>query len=305
MWTRRGPLPYGPRPGRSDNCICIDYYECFSPAEQDLIVRLYGPTSPARYTHAPLGPIVDAGYHGQLPSCDWRADPDVYLNAANDLQLQGIEPIHFLRPDRGCAGLDWTVEDLERELSPIFRTPKAQAIMRIVCLGWEPGPKYFYDNVWWVEMLQWQARTFPNALRCLHMVADCDAPVGTSDDGKPLGQMWANVALYLHVYLAQFGGYVDLDQGDPQFGQKYAAFKVEFAKAIRRNTDGFMMGVGGWPTFSAWGPDEGIHAMAGEYAAFADYWQNAPEGQSIELGDLAMAHGAFGYLDGGSVEVIR
>lgn len=303
MWTARGPLSWGPRPHQPSNILCIDYFECFSPSEQDQILALYGPKSHRRYGSAPMGPMIDPGYHGQLPSVDWRSNPRVYLDAAAKLERAGIKVIHFLRPDRGVMGLEWTPVDLDRELGPIFRSAEAQTIMHTVCLGWEPGPKYFYNNAWWVEMCQWMARTFPDALRLIHMVADCDAPVGQDDDVKGIsnGQGWANVAPYIHGFLAQYGGYVEIDQRHPEFAAKYAAFKSEFAKAIRRNTDGFTKGVGGWPTGSAWGTKKGILAYAGEYAAFAAYWQNAPEEHSIELGDLAVASGAAGFLDGGTV----
>lgn len=300
MWTARGPLPYGPRPGQPDNCICIDYYECFPRADRQRIRQLY--IADRGYTHAPMGPIVDPGYHGELPPTDWR-DPvafeDVYLSSALELEGAGCRVIHFLRPDRSVAGLDWTVADLDRELTPLFSTATAQAAMGIVCLGWEPGPRYFYDNAWWVEMCRWMARVFPHALRLIHMVSDCDAPVGGDDDRKGItnGQGWANVAPDIHGFLAQYGGYVS--------GQSAAAFIPNLQAAIADLTRRFATGGpdGTWPTSSAWGPGQPIRVYAGEYAAFRDYWENAPESEATAIGDAAMAAGAAGYFDGGSVAV--
>lgn len=307
MWTRRAPVPYGPRPGAPDNCVCIDYYEAFAPTDRATIKAAY--IDAGRYTHAPMGPLVDPGYHGQLPASDFRRDPSPYFDAADDLQaalrrghtIPNGGVIHFVRPDRGVAGLDWTIDDLDRELGPIFASARAQASMQIVCLGWEPGPIYFYNNAWWVSMCQWLARTFPNALRLIHMVADCDAPVGQDDDVKGIsnGQGWANVAPYIHGYLAQYGGYV----GDGVTGQSVADFLPNFQNALRDMQDRFNTGRGGWPRSSAWGAGAPVRVYAGEYAAFRAYWGDAPESDSITLGNAAIAAGACGYLDGGSVEV--
>lgn len=296
MWTARMPVPWGPRPYADDNCCCIDYFECFSPAHQDRIIAAYGPASPRRYRTSVMGPLVDPGYHGQLPSTDWRGDPTVYFDGAEKLERAGIHVDHFLRPDRGVVGLEWTVDDLDRELGPIFRSNRAQKLMRIVTIGWEPGPRYYYPNRWWVEMARWQAETFPKALRLIHMVADCDAPAGQDDDVRGItnADAWANVAPYLHGWLVQVAGYVFGPGPTPT-----PEFVSEFQKifAARRFAPGNPYG---WPTSSAWGPTRGLKVYAGEYAAFGDYWFNWPESVSQQLGDLAMAAGADGYLDGGT-----
>lgn len=299
MWTARAPVQWGPRgipttpTNQPDNCICIDYFECFPPDQQELIIDVYA--RQRKYTHAPMGPIVDPGYHGQLPATDWRSNPQPYFDGALKLERAGVRVIHFLRPDRGVVGLEWTVDDLERELGPILRSAQAQELMRIVCLGWEPGPRYYYDNAWWVDMLAWQADVFPKALRGMHMVSDCDAPAGGNDYlTLTNGQCWANVARYIHKFYAQYGGYVD--------GQSAAEFIPNVQAAIRdlnrRFTDPSYDPGADWPKFSAWGPNKGIEVDGGEYAAFRDYWQNAPEAESIEIGDAILAAGANGALDG-------
>lgn len=298
MWTARLDVPWGPRPNQPDNCICIDYFESFSEADQNRIIGAYGPSSIRGYTHAPMGPIVDPGYHGQLPAVDWRNDLAPYLDAAQKLEDAGIHVIHFLRPDRGVDGLEWTVADLDRELGPIFKSKRAQQTMRIVCLGWEPGPRYWYNNAWWVEMLRWQADTFPNALRLIHMVADCDAPVGQNDDqlGITNADAWANVAAYLHGWLVQVAGYVDGPGPTPT-----PEFLSEFRKLFGGTgslPDRFRNGYGGWPTFSAWGANKALKVYAGEFCAFGNYWQNWDEEIGRNLGDLAISQGADGSLDG-------
>lgn len=300
MWTARLDLPWGPRPNQPDNNLVIDYFEVFSLKDQDRMLAAYGPKGDG-YTHAPMGPMVDAGYHGQLPATDWRRNPNVYLDAAVKEERAGVQVIHFLRPDRGCVDLEWTVEDLERELGPIFRSAKAQAIMRIVCLGWEPGPRYYYDNAWWCEMTAWMARTFPNALRLIHMVSDCDAPAGRDDDKKGIsnGKAWANLAGRIHGWLVQNAGYTDGDSPTPS-----AHFMSEFTKQfdgsrgslITRFTTGGPMG--DWPVDSAWGVGQRLRVYAGEFAAYADYWKNWPEEVSRDIGDSAIAAGADGSLDG-------
>lgn len=305
MWTARAALPWGPRPMQGDNCICIDYFEHYQPDDRETIKREY--VDKRGYRHAPMGPMVDPGYHGQLPASDWRNDPLRYLDAVDELQAKLRERgpnsgvVQFLRPDRGAAGLEWTVDDLNRELGHIFTSARAQASFQIVCLGWEPGPKYYYDNAWWVEMCQWMADTFPYAVRLIHMVADCDSPVGGNDDKKGIsnGQGWANVARYIHGYLAQYGGYV----GDGTSGPTVDEFMPDFKNALADMQDRFNTGRSGWPKFSAWGDDKPVRVYAGEYAAFRAYWGNDPEEHSVQLGNGAMTTPIYGYLDGGSVDV--
>jgi hypothetical protein len=169
-----------------------------------------------------------------------------------------------------------------------------------VCIGWEPGPKYFYNNDWWVEMARWQARTFPRALRLIHMVSDCDAPVGQDDDRRGIsnGQGWANVAPYLHGFLAQYGGYVDgqsVEQFIPNVQNAIADLVHRFATGGPRGSVG-----GDWPTSSAWGAGQPIRVYAGEYAAYRSYWDNAPEIDSIRIGHAALEAGAAGFFDGGA-----
>jgi len=301
MWPKLGlpGIPWGPRPNAIDNVVVVDSVEAFDDPTQNRIMTAYA----ARYTHVPMGPSIDPGYHGQIPACDFRTHFGDYLETAIKWAKVDVHVCHFLRPDRGVAGLEWTVGDLNRELTPLFSTPRAQEVMQIVCLGWEPGPKYFYNNAWWVAMCQWMAQTFPQALRLIHMVADTDAPVGQDDDVKGItnGDGWANVAPYLHGWLVQNAGYTDGDTPIPS-KEFLLNFANQFNPAVHGSfPDRFTNGYAGWPTTSAWG-DRGLIALPGEYAAFGLYWKNFPDSAAVSLGQAAMDVGATGFFDGGPSE---
>jgi hypothetical protein len=302
MWPKLGlPLPWGPRPGSTDNIAVVDSLEIYDPDVRALIVDTYRQRG---YTHVPQGPCIDPGYHGQLPPSDFRRNFDAYLDRAQQWRDAGVEGVHFLRPDEGVAGLAWTVDDLNRELRPLFEGPRAQDLMGIVCLGWEPGPRYHYDNAWWVAMCQWMADTFPSALRCVHFVPDLDAPAGGDDDKKGLtnGQAWANVAPWLHVFLVQNAGYTDSANAWPS-GEFVQNFSNQFNPHVGGSfPDRFRSGNRfGWPGFSAWGPDQGLIALPAEYAAYGKYWKNFPDAAARFLGKAAMEAGAIGFFDGGFV----
>lgn len=298
MWPKLGlsGIPWGPRPNAIDNVVVVDALHAFDGSTQNRIVAAYA----ARYTHVPMGPAVDPGYHGQIPACDFRPHFADYLDTAVLWETAGVHVCHFLRPDRGVAGLEWTVGDLERELTPLFASSRAQALMQIVCLGWEPGPQYFYNNAWWVAMCQWMADVFPQALRVIHMVADTDAPVGQDDDVKGItnGAGWANVAPYLHGWLVQNAGYTDGSNPIPS-DEFRRNFTNQFNPAVHGSfPDRFTNGYAGWPTTSAWS-DRGLIALPGEYAAFGLYWKNFPDSSAVALGQVALAAGAIGFFDGG------
>lgn len=315
MWTARLNLPYGPRPYQDSNILAMDYFEVFLDSDQDRMLFAYGPKGPRKYTVAPMGPIVDEGYHGQYPATDWRNNIDVYLNAAEKAERAGVGIMHFLIPDELQ---NQPVEVLDQQLTPLFSTARAQALMRRVCLAWEPGGRYGFNNDWWVARVQWMARVFPNALRCVHLPSDQDAPTGQDDDkrGFTNGQCWANVAPFIHVWLVQNAGYTDSKLEVPS-AEFIKNFTDQFNPQIRGSFyDRFKTGgpSGDWPKTSAWSvldsklwpivnsaPYEGILAMPGEYAAYADYWDNFDERYAVQLGKAAMDAGAYGFLDGGSV----
>lgn len=302
IWPKLGlSLPWGPRPFALDNIMAVDSLEAYTPEQRAQIITSY---TALGFQTAPQGPCVDAGYHQELPACDFRGNFNAYLDLSELWERARVRVNHFLRPDQGVAGLDWDVDDCERELTPLFSTPRAQALMRIVTLAWEPGGRYGYNNDWWVRMSQWMARTFPHALRCWHLPADQDAPTGQDDESRGFtnGECWARVAPYGHVFLVQNAGYTD--GGSPMPTPK---FLRDFTDQFNPHVDGslpqrFAPGNRfGWPGFSAWGPDKGIVALPAEYWAYAGYWHNYPFEAAIELGHAAMEAGAVGFFDGGSL----
>lgn len=312
IWTARLDLPYGPRPGQPDNILAMDYLEIFTAADQARMLAAYGPTSPRRYTTAPMGPIVDPGYHGQYPATDWRADLTPYLDAAEKAERAGVGIVHFLIPDDLQAQ---PVEILDQQLTPIFSTARAQSLMQRVCLAWEPGGRYGFNNDWWVARVQWMARVFPRALRLVHLPADQDAPTGQDDDqrGFTNGRCWANVARFLHGWLVQNAGYTDSASEVPT-AEFLKNFTDQFNPNIRGSFyDRFKTGgpSGDWPTTSAWSdlppalwplvngaPYEGLLALPAEYASYADYWRNFAERYAQLLGQAALDVGAYGAFDG-------
>jgi hypothetical protein len=302
MWTCRANVPYGPRPNAPDNINAFPYYDCYDATGRATMIREYKARG---YTHTVHGPVTGNDcYHGKYP-CFIGLPPqsfwDSYLDAIQEIWDAGLMPIYFCHPD------GWTLPDMSAQMDQVdalYRQPRAQRILRIVVYsGWEPsGSKYGWNNEQYVAWLKRGAAVFPHALRLLHHVCDLDAPTGGNDsDIFPPGEgnaiSWANVAPYIHGWLDQVCGYVNGPGEVPTQG-----FLDSWASHVKRCTDGFRDGVGGWPTFSAWGQAP-IRYYASEYAAYRNFWDNWNEKYSLQIGDAAMAAGADGYLDGGTVDV--
>jgi hypothetical protein len=281
IWTARAPQPFGPRPGSPDNILAMDYYEEYDQATRDLCIAEY--VGRRRYRQCCVGPFVDGGYHGLYPEVDIRVDPLKYARALEELWNRGAYPVTFLGVD------NWTLDDMRRELEPIFRRPEFQRVVRLaVPHGWEPGG-YNVSNEEWCEWFAWAQDVFPRARLGLHMISDFDAPIG-GNDGAPIGTMtkqqaWTNVYnAGCRFFLRQVGGYVS--SGNPVPTSEFIAnFQADLAWFVRN--------------FGAWGLD--IDVIAGEYAAFIDFWGNAAEAYSVEIGDAAMqVPGVRGFFDGGT-----
>lgn len=302
MWTAKMNLPYGPRPGQDSNILAMVFYDTYGFEDR---VRIREAYKQRGYTHSVSGPVTGNDcYHNMWPcrqGIPTQEQWDEYLDSLQELWDAGIAPIYFAHPD------GWTLPansaDMD-QLDALYRQERAQKLLRIVVYaGWEPsGTKYGWNNAQYVAWVKRGAEVFPNSLRLLHLAADLDAPTGQDDDRVlPAGQgniiSWRNVAPFIHGYLAQFGGYVFGDTEVPS--QK---FKDDFAYAVRDYRRRFYEGYAGWPTTSAWG-NRPMKFYAAEYAAYGVFWRNWDEKYSIELGNLAIANGADGYLDGGSVDV--
>jgi hypothetical protein len=256
------------------------------------------------YTHAVIGPIVDSdGYHGAWTPNDWRGKFDQFLDMAQFLWDNGLAPVVFLHPD------GWSFEQTQA-LTDLFLQPRAQKLLRIVVpSGWEPT-KYDWSNATWVKYAKWGRETFPNALIAIHTVCDVDAPVGGdalgNDDGTPNAEGWRKIAPYIHLWLTQSCTFehgpdkVDDPNGRTNF--------VNWANLFNPNergsyADRFLHGYANWPTFSAWGPNKGIIACAGEYLSYWVFWQHEPKETARVWGDAAVRAGASCYLDGGTLSV--
>lgn len=294
MWTARLNIPYGPRPNQPDNILAMDYYEWYDVPTRARMIAEY---KRHKYTHAVTGPIVDpGGYHGAYPrqaSVPSQAQWDHYLDCMQEWWDNDIVPIHFVHPD------GWTLAQMQA-LIPLYQQPGAQRLLRIIVwTGWEPA-KYEWPNSYWVQFLQQGHAVMPDAKHLIHTVADVDAPTGGNDYITLKGgnaEAWTNVVPYLHGWLVQNGGYVfgSTPVPDPTF---VTNFRNQFDQTQGRAslTSRFRLGLGGWPTHSANGGP--LKVYAGEFAAFGDYWNNWPEEEAQKLGDLAMAAGADGVLDG-------
>jgi hypothetical protein len=308
MWSARLDLPLGPRPGRADNILAMDYYEHFGESDRRRMIDAYKARG---YTHAVTGPLVDLwGYHGLYPRFDIREDPgrmEWYLDAMQEWWDAGIVPVHFVHPD------GWSLDDM-RQLIPLYQSERAQRLLRVVVwTGWEPV-KYEWTNAYWVKFLEQARDVFPDAVRLVHTVNDTDALTGGDDDKNLLGgnaTAWQRTAPLLHGWLVQTAGAYNPigDRNDPRWAGQFEQFKWDFRnlfdpKAGRASLKGrFVYGTAGWPTSSAWGEGQALKVYSAENVSFPEFWSNWPESISQDLGDIAMAAGADGYLDGGRVPV--
>jgi hypothetical protein len=307
MWTARLNLPFGPRPGRDDNLIATSFITAYSPADR---LRIVAALKSRGYTHVVMGPLVDpGGYHGLWPPSDWRgAAFDRFLDAVQFFWDHGLAPVVFIHPD------NWSFERTRDELTPLLSRPRAQRLLRIIVpSGWEPA-KDNWSSCTWARFAKWGGDVLPHALILMHTVTDVEAPAGADavcdDSRRSHAEAWARVAPFIHGWLVQNGGYFSpiRDRNDPAWPPQFAAFKRSFAAQFEIGSAGSLMqrfqkGDDGWPRGSRWGPARRIRLYAGEYAAYPDTWSNWPEEEGRALGDVAIASGADGYLDGGHVAV--
>lgn len=308
MWTRRWNGPRGPRPGQPSNILAMDYYEQYGPDDRKRMIEIY--KAPG-YTHAVTGPFIDpGGYHGRwdpVTTIDQRKW-DHYLDAMQEWYDADIRPVHFMSPD------NWSLERCMDELTEYYLQPRAQALLPIkVPHGWEPA-RYGTSSRTWALWGQWAAEvSSPETLILAHTVCDVDALVGGdaryNDDGHPNGDGWKYVAPSYHGWLIQLCGFVDpYMERDPDKQEErarlLAAWPGNLAAYFRDLDRRFRHGYAGWPTGSKFGPNVPMKLYAAEYASYAFFNDGGiTEAQAQSFGDIAMANGASGYLDGGSVNV--
>jgi hypothetical protein len=320
MWTARLDVPYGPRPNQSDNILAMDFYQLYDKPTRARMLRYYHDVK--GYTHAVTGPLSGTDcYHEQYP-CHDASNPgwfpqdgppsqeqwDFYLDAMQEWWDAGVAPIFFIHPD------GWTFEHTRDAFTPLLAQPRAQRLIRIaVGSGWEPAG-YEWSSCTWTLYAQWVRATLPNALSLIHTGAKpdgspYDAPVGTdarcNDNGTPNGRGWARITPYLHGWLIQNGPFRESPAQNPSLAREFGAqFKGDGDGAVFHSPAWhFLNGVAEWPRGSAWGPGIPVRLYNAEVTSYMAYWRNLAEEVSQAWGDLAMASGADGYLDGGTVAV--
>lgn len=310
LFTARLNLPFGPRPDQDDNILAMAFYEFYSDTDRKRMIDNYGPKSIRKYTCAPTGQLVRVNsYHGQYPSTPnvpTQAEFDIYLDRMQELWDAGIAPVHFCKPDGwdgnpGTGDPSKTVDPRMDQLDALYSQPRAQKLFRIVVYaGWEPsGDKYGWSNATWKYWLERGAKVFPNALKLLHSPADFESPVGPGDDNFPGGNggAWKIIAPYIHGFMSQVGGYVDSDPKNPQYRNlsiflpNYKNFIDNMISHLQSPTEHL-----DWPRTCAW--DKPMLVLAGEYASEVNYWEDAPESESLTIGSSALSWGANGAMDG-------
>lgn len=287
-------VPLGPRPNQDDNVAFTTGLWNYTPADQQRILQAYKARS---YTHAPIGPFIDPGYHGQFNPIDFRADPDRAAGYIEQIWDADICPVVFIQVD------GWSIDEM-RTLEPIFRSDRWQKLCRVVCNGFEQqGSVYGWSNATYVEWLSWLKSVFPNAIRHLHTISQIEAPVGAGDDtskpGMSNGEAWGRVTPLIHGWLRQGDELFHPDHVDPSGDGRtdYAHWRDLWQTNVRGSLAArFRKGEAGWPTFSANGGP--LKLYYGEGWSFDMYWENTSEEQGRTYGKEAVDLGADGAFDG-------
>lgn len=295
-------LPFGPRPGQSNNVLFTDMYGAYGDTDRSRARHEY--LTVRRYRQWPLGPINSGNYAGQYPWLDYSAHPDILLDLAQEIYDgdQGNHglPVFFLvpaEPDRGFqkadGSMDW--DKIERELTPIYTQPRWQQMARVVVFCWECDG-VVQTNEDWLRAVRWMARVLPNAKRGVHFSAGHGAPCNHADleeRGLTEATCWDNVAPYLHFFASQdfsIGGW-NVEPGRTNEEQ----WKINIADNCKR----FATGYGGFPTFSAT-PGESIKWLMFEYASYKLYNDGSvPESEAQRWGNLVLDNPYCGPVGAG------
>jgi hypothetical protein len=302
MWTMRCNLPHGPRPYKDDNILAMDFYELYDSFYRQRMLETYKRPG---YTHAVTGPFYDeGGYHGLWPTQTELTQErwDHYLDAMEEWKGAGIKPVHFVKPD------NWTLQMVRERLEPFYRQPRARALLPIlVPAGWEPW-RYEASTRTWAAFGDWAADVNPDALILLHTPSDLDAPKGTdalyNDEPETNGQSWQYVAPHYHGWLVQLGGFGDIAHDRQPSEEERAHWRANLAEYFRDANRRFSHGYKGWPTGSRFGSNIRLKIYYGEGGSWS-FFDNPllTEAEMRSFGDIAVANGADGYLDGGNVDV--
>ena len=291
MWTVPSAVPYGPRPGKPDNVCAMDYFEWFTEADQETMLRDYQARG---YIHAVTGPPIDSGgYHFDYPTYPGPLTQEWWDHTLDCYQVwwdRGIIPTFFACPDEAA----WPLDRIKAEMEPFFRQERAQKLIRVVLAAWEPD----WESARWEATTAWLADVFSNALRGVHFAPKHSAP-GRGDEIIPgvfeEAQMWEKIAAYIHFFWEQ----TRCTWEGPPDEQAYWLAMWNPAM-VGSWVSRFSRGYAGWPTFSAW-PTGGIRPFPSEFWSWTRYHENASEAEGQKWGDDAMRMGAEGYMDGGTL----
>lgn len=298
--TVLAPMPCGPRPGRADNVLFTAQIDstCWDAAARRLAFQTYRAHG---YTHWIMGPMVQQGYHGQYPDSDWRTNPDVFFDRVEEVWRAGFIPGVFTVPDTGlCAdGRRVDVACLEREFGAIYRSPRAQALLRVVASQWEPAD---WHPRQWGEVARWLADVFPDAVRVIHLPSNLAAPCHSHDLPRygleSAAQCWvlARMDLWHQVFLQESWTFMNAPGYVETVRTPEEQFVHDLREAVRRLRDG----QAGWPVTSAWGPGTPLDIIAFEYASYAVTPRPQLAGKARAWGALALTvDGIRGFGDGG------
>jgi hypothetical protein len=308
-------LPCGPRPNAADNILFTAEFgsSCFDQVAREKMIAAYRARS---YTHWAIGPIESHGYSGQFPEQDWTANADGFADRLEQLWRAGQIPVVFLMPDTGfCAdgqSIDWPC--VESRLTPIYSSPRFQALARVVVLAWEAN----YSNADYTKGVEWMARVFPHARRYLHFESGHAAPCRgdeLAESGGPIaneGACWKPVASHIHGFLAQntwtFGG-ENIEAG--------RTAKQQFLYNLWDMGRRLVTCETGWPCVGADGkPLDVVNFEYGSYYVYRFGLRYVP--QAMEWGDAGLTAAPFadpstgrmidaakyltGYGDGGTLD---
>jgi len=142
-----GRYPYGPK-GRKDSLQLADDNPFFLQEldqvylrDQKLAASILTDAIKRGHNHIPVGPAVNAGYHGQYPDADWRGNPAGFANYLAWVRSFGVQITLMLWPDIGpywrSMEEGWDYGLIDRDLKPLYDQPLVRASVSRVCVGWE------------------------------------------------------------------------------------------------------------------------------------------------------------------------
>jgi hypothetical protein len=288
--TVLAPLPCGPRPYAADNVMFTAKIDtsCWSAEDRQTAYAAYRAHG---YTHWAMGPLAQTGYHGTFPDSDFRQNPDVFLDRVEEVWRAGFIPVIFLLPDNGICATGSSVDFacVRAELDPIYRSPRFQALAKVVVQAWEPND---WTPMIWRQVTQWMADVFPKAHRYHHYESNYWAPCKGRDFVTPIktgGDCFRfSKSELLHGVLIQetwsWGG----EEGYMEHGrtpEQQVAY--DFWDYGRRLVDGYAETDKDFPP-SAWGPGIPLDLVAFEYASYYVYRDASRAPASIRMGQLLM-----------------